>query len=183
MPRIILLDIDDVLSADRSIAACREFDEESVPGYRVPIVGDRVALGLINRACRTCSAKVVVSSTWLAIAGPDYTLNWLTSNGLDAGHLLASDPCVNYHPSRCDKLEAINDWRVQSPATPPDHIVVIDDNPDLFPTGHPLAERQVIVDGEDGLLLRHYREIIAKLGGTDRDAGVFGPLRFGPVDE
>ncbi len=28
---------------------------------------------------------------------------------------VAPDPCVSYHPLRCDKLEAINDWRVQNP--------------------------------------------------------------------
>lgn len=183
MPSVIMLDIDDVISTDRSILACRDFDESSFAGYQIPQTGDRVALDLINRACRICTAKVVVSSNWLDVAGPQYTLDWLIRNGLQTEHLLAPDSCVNYGPSGGGKLEAINDWLVQNPGVPAGNIVVIDDDASLFPNGHPLVDRQVIIDGEDGVLLRHYRDFITKLGGSDRDAGVIGPWRFDPVDD
>ncbi len=182
MPRAILLDIDDCISSDRSILACGEFDERSVPGYRVPVIGDRTAIDLINRACVICAAKIVVSSSWLDVAGSQYTLAWLSANGLRTEHLLSPDPRVNYRPSGT-KREAIEDWLVQNRQFAVDQIVVIDDDETLFPPDHPLADRQVVIDGEDGLLLRHYRLIIAKFGATDRAAGVFGGLRFGPSDE
>jgi|GEM_PF-6405541 hypothetical protein len=182
MTRAILLDIDNVISSDRSILACREFDEDTLPGYRVPRVADRVALEFVNRACVICAAKIVVSSNWLDVAGPAYTLDWLSANGLRNEHLLSPDPCVNYRPSGT-KREAIEDWLVQNRRPAADQIVVIDDDATLFPPDHPLADRQVVIDGEDGLLLRHYRRIIEKFGETDRAAGVFGGLRFGPSDE
>lgn len=182
MPSVILLDIDDVLSSDRSILVCREFDEESFRGYRVPRVGDPVAIELVNRACRLCKARVVISSSWLDVAGLDYTLRWLAKNGLCGEHLMAPDPCVNYRPGG-SKREAIVDWCVQNSSIPADRIVVIDDDAALFPADHPFADRQVVIDGEDGLGLRHYRQIICKLGGIDRAAGVFGERRFKLPDE
>jgi len=181
MPRVILLDIDDVVSSDRTILACDEFDEDTLPGYQVPRIGDRTAIGLINRACGICGARVVVSSSWLDVAGPAYTLIWLCANGLRSGHL-SPDPCVNYGRTGT-KREAIEDWLVQNPEISAAQVVVIDDDASLFPPDHRLADRQVVVDGEDGLLLRHYRLIMTKFGTTDRAAGVFGPLNFDPIDE
>lgn len=180
MCNVILLDIDDCLSTDASILVCADFDQESIPGYKIPRTGDRIAIGLINRACRICAAKIVVASSWLAVAGPQYTIDWLIKNGLRKEHLLALDSCVNYRPSSGSKLEAIDDWLFQNPKVPADRIVVIDDDVSLFPPGHPLADRQVIVDGEDGVMLRHYRAVIRKLGGSDREARVIGPWRFNP---
>ncbi|MDX9861469.1 MAG: HAD domain-containing protein [Rhodospirillales bacterium] len=182
MPRAILLDIDDVISSDRTILACDEFDEDTHPGYQVPRIGDHTAIGLINRVCAICAAKIVVSSSWLDVAGPAYTLNWLSANGLRSEHLMSPNPCVNYRLSGT-KREAIEDWLVQNCGFSADQIVVIDDDVTLFPPDHRLADRQVVVDGEDGLLLRHYRLVLTKFGATDRAAGVSGGLRFGPIDE
>jgi len=173
MTRMILLDIDDCLSSDRSILACRDFDEASFVGYRVPRLGDRVAIDLVNRACTICDAKIVIISAWLDVAGPRYTLDWLTANGLLERHL-APDPVVDYGPSG-SKREAVDDWRARHPDVPADHVVAVDDDVDLFPADNPLADRQVVVDGEDGILLRHYREIVTRLGGSDRRAGIGGP--------
>jgi len=176
MTRAILLDIDDVISTDRSILACREFDEDTLPGYRVPRVGDRVALELINRACTICAAKLVVSSSWLDIVGPSYTLSWLVANGLIEENLWKPDPCVKYGRGSSKRM-AIEDWRAQNGGVRVEDIVVIDDDGSLFPKDHPLAPRQVVIDGENGIMLGHYRLITAKLGATDRAAGVFGGLR------
>lgn len=178
MPSVIMLDIDDCISSDRSLLVCSDFDQGSFLGLCVPRTGDRVAIDLVNRACAICDAKVVVSSLWVGVAGPEYTLGWLAKNGLRSEHL-APEPCVTYRRSGT-KLEAIDDWIAQNPEITADRIVVIDDDTSLFPPGHPLADRQVIIDGEDGVLLRHYRDIIRKLGGSDREAHVMGPWRFDP---
>lgn len=168
--KVILLDIDDCISCDRSIRACRAFDDRSLPGYRIPQTADRVAVDLLNRACTICDTRIVVSSTWIDVAGPAYTIDWLSRNGLMREHFLADDACVNYRPHG-GKREAIEDWLKQNSGLAADRMVVVDDDAELFPAGHPLAERQVIIDGEDGILLRHYREIITKLGGIDKEAG------------
>lgn len=181
MQNYILLDIDDCLSCDRSILVCPDFDEGSFLGYRVPRIGDWIGIDLINRACRLCGAKAVISSLWVAIAGADYTIDWLTRNGFRREHL-TSDPCVTYQPSGT-KLDAIDAWMSKHPEIEADQIVAIDDDTTLFPAPHPLADRQVVIDGEDGVLLRHYREIVGKFGGTDQAAGVKGPWRFTPSDD
>lgn len=99
-----------------------------------------------------------------------YTVSWLTANGLLAEHLWKPDPCVNFGPGS-SKVAAIEDWRIQNRSTPVEDIVVVDDNQELFADGHPLAVRQVVIDGEDGILLRHYRAILALFGSADRLAG------------
>jgi hypothetical protein len=182
MPNVILLDIDDCLSTDRSILACTDFDSHSFPGYRIPRAGDRVAIGLINRACAACTARIVVSSLWVGVAGPEYTLGWLARNGLHTEHLMVPDPCLTYRPEG-GKLEAIDDWLERNPAIPAGDIAVVDDDRSLFPADHPLADRQVVVGGEDGVLLRHYRDVITRLGASDREAGVIGPWRFDAQDD
>jgi len=168
--KLILLDIDDCLSSDRSILVCQQFDEGTLPGYCIPQGADPVGAALINRACEVCGAKVVVISSWLEAVGPAYTLAWLTKNGLLENHLWKPDPCVNYAPG-ASKRAAIEDWRVQNRGVGPEDVVVIDDDTSLFPDDHPLARRQVLIDGEDGILLRHYRSVLTLFGITDRLAG------------
>lgn len=160
--KIIFLDIDDVVNSDRLIASCMDFDEETSPPIKIPVHGDPVVVNLINRACAVCGAKVVVCSTWLDAVGWDYTRAWLVRCGLDEGHLHET-PMVTFSWDGA-KRTAILGWRKKYPDVPTECICVVDDDPHLFPRQDPLRLRQVVVDGPDGLLLKHYKAIIQKCG-------------------
>ena len=165
--KIIFMDIDDVSNSDRLIASCTDFDDAISPPVRVPRRGDPVVMALFNRACEVTGAQVVVSSTWLDVAGWDYTREWLLASGFEGRHFNDHSRIV-FGPG-AGKREAIIDWLKQHPDVSAPEICVVDDSPALFPKGHVLRNRQVIVDGPDGLLLRHYRAIVQKLGKAKRE--------------
>ena len=167
---VIMLDIDDCLSTDRSILACKKFDTTIAPGYRVPLTGDTVAIGLINRVCWTCDAQVVVVSTWLHVVGWAYTRDWLLNNGLNSEHF-HQDPAVRFGLSG-DKRMAILDWLKRNPLVSADDVCVVDDDRSLFHDDDRLRFRQIVVEGEDGIRLSDYRAILRMLGGFDGVAGV-----------
>ena len=160
--RVIFVDIDDVINSDRLIASCPAFDDEVCPPALLPVNGDPVALALLNRAAETCGARFVASSSWIYALGWGFTRTWLIDSGLEP-LLFHDDPHVPYG-STGDKSEAIANWLGCHPEVLADHVCVVDDDPDLFPPADDLARRQVIVDGPDGLLLRHFNQIVEKLG-------------------
>lgn len=160
--KVIFMDIDDVSNTDRLIASCTDFDEQISPPIRVPRRGDPVVLALFNRACEVTGAKVVVSSSWIDVVGWSYTYNWLLGSGFDGRHF-HEHSSIQYGPGS-DKRTGIVDWLKQHPEAPVDQVCVVDDDPHLFPPGHILKKRQVVVDGPDGLLLKHFRAIVQKLG-------------------
>ena len=160
--KIIFMDIDDISNSDRLIASCTDFDDRVAPPTRVPRRGDTVVLSLFNRACEVTGAAVVVSSTWLDVVGWAYTRAWLLGSGFDDRHF-HERACIEFGLSG-SKQVGIVDWLKQHPEVAVDQVCVVDDNPHLFPSGHFLKMRQVVVRGPDGLLLEHYRAIIQKLG-------------------
>ena len=166
--RVIMLDIDDCLSTDRSILACTEFDETVAPGYRIPRTGETTAIGLINRACRICDAKVTVISTWLHVFGWDYTHDWLVGNGFDPAYF-HQDPAVRFGP-RGDKRSAIMDWFKQNADIDLGEVCVVDDDRTLFEKDGELRSRHVVIEGEDGIRLSDYRCITSLFDGSDGGA-------------
>jgi len=160
--KIIFLDIDDVINTDRLIEPCTNFDVETSPPIKIPFRGDPVVIHLINRACTICDAKVVVCSSWLYAVGWDYTYAWLVRSGLNERHLHET-PMITFNRDGT-KRTAILGWRKKYPEVPTECICIVDDNPHIFPRQDPLRTRQVVVDGPDGLLLKHYRAIIQKCG-------------------
>lgn len=160
--KIIFMDIDDISNTDRLIAACQDFDEEISPPTRVPRRSDPIVMALFNRAAKVAGAKVVVSSSWIDVVGWTYTHDWLVGSGFDELYF-HDDPSIQFGPGS-GKAIGIVDWLKQHSETPVDQVCVVDDDPNLFPRGHFLKKRQVVVRGPDGLLLEHYRAIIQKLG-------------------
>lgn len=160
--KTIFLDIDDVVNSNRLLASGPAADREICPPAVIPLRGDPIALALVNRASEICGANVVVSSSWVYALGWSFTRGWLLDSGLE-GRLLHDDPHVPYGPWG-DKGVAIVDWLERHPDVVPDRACVVDDDSYLFSDNHILARRQVIVDGQDGLLLRHFLQIIEMLG-------------------
>ncbi len=162
MAKVIFMDIDDVSNSDRLIAACTNFDEQISPPIKVPRRGDPIVMALFNRACEITGANVVVSSTWLEAVRWTYTHDWLTGSGFDGRHF-HEHSCIVFGPNS-GKREGIVDWLKQHPETSIEQTCIVDDDPNLFPHGHFLRKRQVVVRGPDGLLLEHFRGVIQKLG-------------------
>jgi hypothetical protein len=158
----VFLDIDDVVNSDRLIASCSAFDEQTAPPVKIPLHGDPIAIALINKACQVTGAQAVVSSTWLDVVGWSYTHAWLVDSGFGDRHF-HGEPSIQYGPGS-DKRTGIVDWLKQHPEVSTEQVCVVDDDPHLFPHGHLLKKRQVVVRGPDGLLLEHFRAIIQKLG-------------------
>jgi len=156
------MDIDDVSNTDRLIASCTDFDEQISPPTRVPRRGDPVVMALFNQAAEITGAKVVVSSSWIDVVGWSYTHDWLVGSGFADRHF-HDDPSIQYGPGS-GKAIGIVDWLKQHPEVSAEQVCVVDDDPNLFPRGHFLKKRQVVVCGPDGLLLGHYGAIIQKLG-------------------
>lgn len=165
--KIIFMDIDDVSNSDRLIASCTDFDDAISPPVRVPRRGDPVVIALFNRACEVTGAKVVVSSTWLEAVGWTYTHDWLVESGFD-DRQFHDHSRVFLGPSG-GKWEAIVDWLKQHPDVSAPEICIVDDDPNIFTRSHPLRTRQVVVDGPDGLLLRHFWAIVQKLGKAKKE--------------
>lgn len=163
---IVFLDIDDVLNSARLAAACRDFDVEIAPPARIPLRGDTVAVDLLNRICERCDARIVVSSSWVRVLGWAYTREWLLRSGLDAQHL-HEEACV-FYGLRGSKRHAIRDWLEDQPEIPLSRICVVDDDTSLFEREDPMRRRQVVVDGPDGLRLKHFKAIISKIGRVQR---------------
>jgi hypothetical protein len=160
MSSVLFVDIDDVLLSDRLLAACREWDEATVPSIRIPRRGDPLAIDLVARAAGLCDGEIVIASTWLREVGWRYTLDWLVRTGLDPA-LLHADPAIRFAPGG-DKRGGIIDWLKQHP-TELSRTCVIDDDEGLFAPKESLRGRHVVVDGPDGLLLRHFELILRKL--------------------
>ena len=160
--KIIFMDIDDISNTDRLIASSTDFDSQISPPVKVPLRGDPVVMALFNQAAAITGAKVVVSSTWLDVVGWTYTRAWLVGSGFDDRHF-HDDPSIQYGLGS-GKAIGIVDWLKQHPGVSADQVCVVDDDPCLFPSGHFLRKRQVVVRGPDGILLEHFLAIIQKLG-------------------
>lgn len=160
--KIVFMDVDDVSNSDRLIASCTEFDSQISPPTRIPRRGDPIVMALFNRAAEVTGAQVVVISTWLDVVGWSYTRSWLVGSGFDGRHF-HEHPCIEFGPVG-SKQVGIVDWLKQHPEVAVDQVCVVDDNPHVFPSGHFLKKRQVVVRGPDGLLLEHFTAIIQKLG-------------------
>ena len=160
--KVVMLDIDGVLNSTRAMTACREFNSDICPPFHVPLDGDRVGAGLVNRACRETSAKIVVISTWLYMVGLDFTMDWLARIGIDPD-LFHNDPTVRYEHDQ-DKSKAVEEWLARHPTVTTDNLVVIDDDATLFVDHSKLRKRRIAVTEDDGIQLRHYKRVIQLLG-------------------
>lgn len=173
MPKILFLDIDDCLNTDRSIAAVGGYgNTTTTPGVSIPFQGDSVGAALISRACQLSGTKIVISSSWLAVVGLEYTKQWLMDTGIDP-ILYADPPSIDLtDPDGDGKRTGMLDYIATHKIDPRD-CVVVDDDEWMFLKDDPLISRQVIVGPEDGISLENYRLILRMLGGKDKDNGVF----------
>jgi hypothetical protein len=167
------LDIDDCLNTDRSIAAAGgHADTATVPGVSIPFHGDPVGAQLINRACRLSGARIVISSSWIAAVGLEYTQAWLMNTGISAD-LYADPPAIDISdPDSDGKRDGMLAYISQHKIDPRD-CVVVDDDEWMFLKDDPLINRQVIIGPEEGITLENYRLILRFLGGRDKENGVF----------
>ena len=159
--KVILLDIDGCVNNDRSAKSNSISDAFVVRGYSIPLHGDFTAAWMLNQLCNFFSARIIISSDWLEVVGPEYTRQWLIRSGLKPKYIGGA---ITYGRDR-KKASAIRSWLVNNSSVRARDVVIVDDDDMLFDKEDPLFRRQVVIDGDDGICARHYKAIFDLLAG------------------
>lgn len=121
---------------------------------------DPVAVSLVNHLCEERDWKIVLHSTWIKLYGGQHTKDHCISQGIKAEHF--------HEDSFCDEAEnwrytRVAKWLKDHPEC--NQYAIIDDIPysvdveSHYPHPKDLEEHLLVVDFEDGLLLKHYRKL------------------------
>ncbi len=195
--KVIFLDIDGPLNNERTLLsrADRYLERDTATSVQIPAngrvelseaagktwrrsaIGDRIAIGRLNRICHEAGAQIVISSTWRRFDSHD-TINWLCYYGLDVD-LVHEDWRTKYltikaqvHGLECEQevkrgIE-VREWLSRHPEVT--HHAIVDDDGDFDPD-QPLVQ----CGFRNGLLVEHFEKIEQLLGMEKKLIEVVGP--------
>ncbi len=158
--KIIFLDIDGPLNNERTLLS----KADRFPGRSA--IGDRIAIGRLNRICHDAGAQIVISSTWRRFDSHD-TINWLCYYGLDVDLVhedwrtkyltIKKEVCGLECEQEVRRGAEVLEWLSRHPEVT--HHAIIDDDHDFYP-GQPLVHCSY----RNGLLVEDFEKLEQLLG-------------------
>lgn len=150
--RILFLDIDGPLIPGRAY---------QIAGQTSPFVKifDPVAVSIINTSCEKQNRKIVLHSSWIRTK-----LNFPDDLGMDVKEWCIGQGIKEeffHEDAYCDRdtswrYDRVDKWLQDHPNT--NDFVIVDDEPPA--NGYHYSRHVLLVDFEDGLLMKHWRKLL-----------------------
>lgn len=161
MNKIIFLDIDGPMIPGRAYFLPNQKKAEGLEGFAGVVTEfDPCAVSILNQVCKERGWKIVIHSSWIRIAGGQTTLDHCVRQGILA---------ENFHEDAiCDEEEnwrytRVAKWLKEHPEVT--SYVILDDEPyqadvySEYPHPSKIKRHLMLIDFNEGLLMKHYRSI------------------------